>query len=545
MTLAGDSVTNSPAWTTLEALSQRVGKAHIRDLFVADSSRAQKFQFTAAGVLADFSRQRIDADVLKSLIVLAKERGLETARSAMFDGVHINNTEDRAVLHTALRLPREAELVVDGQNVVTDVHEVLDRMAVLADDVRGGKWLGFTGKRIKHVVNIGIGGSDLGPVMAYEALRHYSDRDLEFHFISNVDGTDVAEVLQKIDPLETLFIVASKTFSTIETMMNADTARQALLAAVPGGDSAAVARHFVALSTSASRVADFGIDLENMFGFWDWVGGRYSMDSAIGLSTMIALGPDRFRELLDGFHAIDEHFRTEPLESNVPALMGLIGLWNRSLLAIPTVAVLPYDQYLKRFPAYLQQMIMESNGKSVTRDGQPVGTDTGAIYWGEPGTNGQHSFYQLLHQGTSFIACDVLVAGKSLNPIGEHHDVLVSNALAQATVLAFGRSVDQLHAAGVPEHLVAHKEMPGNRPTTVLFVNEVDPFTLGALVAMYEHMTFVQGIVWGINSFDQWGVELGKEMAVNITPYLTNADDTSAFDAATARAIDWYRNNKA
>jgi len=545
MTLAGDSVTNGTAWTTLEALSQGIGQTHIRDLFVADSSRAQNLQFTAAGVLADFSRQRVDAEVLESLIALAKERGVESARSAMFDGVHINNTEDRAVLHTALRLPREAELVVDGQDIVTDVHAVLDRMAVLANDVRNGKWLGFTGKRIKHVVNIGIGGSDLGPVMAYEALRHYSARDLEFHFVSNVDGTDVAEVLQKIDPLETLFIVASKTFSTIETMMNADTARQALLAAVPGGDVDAVARHFVALSTSASRVADFGIDLENMFGFWDWVGGRYSMDSAIGLSTMIALGPDNFRQLLDGFHAMDEHFRTEPLESNVPALMGLIGLWNRSLLDIPTVAVLPYDQYLKRFPAYLQQMIMESNGKSVTRDGKPVGTDTGAIYWGEPGTNGQHSFYQLLHQGTSFIACDVLVAGKSLNPIGEHHDVLVSNALAQATVLAFGRSVDQLQAAGVPEHLVAHKEMPGNRPTTVLFVNEVDPFTLGALVAMYEHMTFVQGIVWGINSFDQWGVELGKEMAVNITPYLTNADDTSAFDAATTQAIDWYRANKA
>ena len=545
MTLVGDSVTNSTAWTSLEGLAEGIGRTHIRDLFAADSSRAQELQFTAAGVLVDFSRQRIDAGVLTSLIALAKERGVEVARSAMFTGEHINNTEDRAVLHTALRLPRDAQLIVDGQDVVTDVHAVLDRMAVLANDVRDGKWLGFTGKRIKHVVNIGIGGSDLGPVMAYEALRHYSARDLEFHFVSNVDGTDVAEVLRKIDPLETLFIVASKTFSTIETMMNADTARQALLAVVPGGDAAAVARHFVALSTSAPRVADFGIDVDNMFGFWDWVGGRYSMDSAIGLSTMIALGPDRFRQLLDGFHAMDEHFRTTPLESNVPALMGLIGLWNRSLLGISTVAVLPYDQYLKRFPAYLQQMIMESNGKSVTRDGKPVGTDTGAIYWGEPGTNGQHSFYQLLHQGTSFTACDVLVAGKSLNPVGEHHDVLVSNALAQATVLAFGRPIEQLQAAGVPEHLIAHKEMPGNRPTTVLFVDEVDPFTLGALVAMYEHMTFVQGIVWGINSFDQWGVELGKEMAVNITPYLTNRDDTSSFDAATAQAIDWYRSHKA
>jgi len=545
MTLVGDSVTNSTTWTVLEDLSKSIGQTHIRDLFVADPSRAQELQLVAAGVLADFSRQRLDADVLNSLVALAKERGVETARAAMFDGVHINNTEDRAVLHTALRLPRGAQLIVDGQDVVADVHAVLDRMALLANDVRDGKWLGFTGKPIKHVVNIGIGGSDLGPVMAYEALRHYSARNLEFHFVSNVDGTDMAEVLQKIDPLETLFIVASKTFSTIETMMNADTARRALLAAVPGGDGAAVARHFVAVSTSAPRVADFGIDVANMFGFWDWVGGRYSMDSAIGLSTMIALGPDQFRKLLDGFHAMDEHFRTTPLESNVPALMGLIGLWNRSLLNIPTVAVLPYDQYLKRFPAYLQQMIMESNGKSVTRDGLPVGTNTGAIYWGEPGTNGQHSFYQLLHQGTSFIACDVLVAGKSLNPIGDHHDVLVSNALAQATVLAFGRSVEQLQAAGVPEHLISHKEMPGNRPTTVLFVDEIDPFTLGALVAMYEHMTFVQGIVWGINSFDQWGVELGKEMAVNITPYLTNADDTASFDAATSQAIDWYRSHKA
>jgi glucose-6-phosphate isomerase len=544
MTLVGDSVTNSNSWSTLEGLAQSVGQTHIRDLFVADSNRAHHLQFSAAGVLADFSRQRIDSQVLNSLVSLAKERGLEQARAAMFEGVHINNTEDRAVLHTALRLPRATRLSVDGQEVVADVHQVLDRMAVLANDVREGKWLGFTGKKIKHVVNIGIGGSDLGPVMAYEALRHYSARDLEFHFVSNVDGTDVSEVLRKIDPLETLFIVASKTFSTIETMMNADTARQALLASVPGGDTSAVARHFVAVSTSASRVADFGIDVANMFGFWDWVGGRYSMDSAIGLSTMIGLGPDQFRRLLDGFHAMDEHFKTTPLEGNVPALMGLIGLWNRSLLDIPTVAVLPYDQYLKRFPAYLQQMIMESNGKSVTRDGTPVGVETGAIYWGEPGTNGQHSFYQLLHQGTSFIACDVLVAGKSLNPVGDHHDVLVSNALAQATVLAFGRSVEQLQAAGVPTHLIAHKEMPGNRPTTVLFVEQIDPFTLGALVALYEHMTFVQGIVWGINSFDQWGVELGKEMAVNITPYLTNSEGTSSFDAATAQAIEWYRAHK-
>lgn len=542
MTLVGDSVTSCQAWSELEALSQGVGATHIRDLFSQDPNRATSLKFAAEGITADFSRQRISSDVVTALLSLARQRNLEQARTAMFNGEHINNTEDRAVLHTALRLPRQQQLVVDGEDVVAPVHEVLDRMADLAQAVRSGSWLGYTGKRIKHVVNIGIGGSDLGPVMAYEALRHYTTRDLSFHFVSNVDGTDLAEVLRSIDPLESLFIVASKTFSTIETMMNAQSARAALLAAIPDGDSDAVARHFVAVSTNAARVADFGIDVSNMFGFWDWVGGRYSMDSAIGLSTMIALGPEQFRQMLAGFHAMDKHFEQAPLEQNIPVLMGLIGLWNRSLLNIPTVAVLPYDQYLKRFPAYLQQMIMESNGKSVTRTGQPVQVETGAVYWGEPGTNGQHSFYQLLHQGTSTIACDVLIAGQTLNPLGEHHDVLVSNALAQATVLAFGRSIQQLQDAGVPEHLVGHKEMPGNRPTTVLFVDQVTPFILGALVALYEHMTFVQGIIWGINSFDQWGVELGKEMAVNITPYLHNNEDTSSFDSATAQAIDWYRN---
>lgn len=542
MTLVGDCVTSCQAWSELEALSQGVGATHIRDLFSQDPNRATSLKFAAEGITADFSRQRISSDVVTALLSLARQRNLEQARTAMFNGEHINNTEDRAVLHTALRLPRQQQLVVDGEDVVAPVHEVLDRMADLAQAVRSGSWLGYTGKRIKHVVNIGIGGSDLGPVMAYEALRHYTTRDLSFHFVSNVDGTDLAEVLRSIDPLESLFIVASKTFSTIETMMNAQSARAALLAAIPDGDSDAVARHFVAVSTNAARVADFGIDVSNMFGFWDWVGGRYSMDSAIGLSTMIALGPEQFRQMLAGFHAMDKHFEQAPLEQNIPVLMGLIGLWNRSLLNIPTVAVLPYDQYLKRFPAYLQQMIMESNGKSVTRTGQPVQVETGAVYWGEPGTNGQHSFYQLLHQGTSTIACDVLIAGQTLNPLGEHHDVLVSNALAQATVLAFGRSIQQLQDAGVPEHLVGHKEMPGNRPTTVLFVDQVTPFILGALVALYEHMTFVQGIIWGINSFDQWGVELGKEMAVNITPYLHNNEDTSSFDSATAQAIDWYRN---
>lgn len=544
MTLVGNPVTESTNWGTLCDLAIKVGEKHIRDLFVADPNRAKSLSFSANGVAVDFSRQRVTQEVIDSLCELAREREVLSARDAMFKGEHINNTEDRAVLHTALRLPKGSSLIVDGVDVVAPIHEVLERMEVLANDVREGRWLGFTGARITDVVNIGIGGSDLGPVMAYEALRHFSSRDLAFHFVSNVDGTDVAEVLAKVNPLTTLFIVASKTFSTIETMMNATTARAALLALVPDADESAVARHFVAVSTSASRVSDFGIDVNNMFGFWDWVGGRYSMDSSIGLSTMIAVGPANYRELLSGFHAMDEHFKSAPLESNLPALMGLIGLWNRSLLDIATVAVLPYDQYLTRFPAYLQQLIMESNGKSVTRTGKDVNTETGAIYWGEPGTNGQHSFYQLLHQGTATVACDVLMTAKSLNPIGEHHDVLVSNALAQATVLAFGRTQDQVRAANVPEHLVAHKEMPGNRPTTLISVDQITPFILGSLVSMYEHLTFVQGIVWGINSFDQWGVELGKELATNITPFLTNDADLSAFDSATAQAIIWYRANR-
>jgi glucose-6-phosphate isomerase len=531
-------------WTHLTSLAQQRKASHIREFFDADNNRVSGLTFQAGPLTLDFSRQRVDSQVIESLLNLAGQVGVESARDAMFSGVHINNTEDRAVLHTALRLPKSAELVVDGQDIVADVHAVLQSMSVLANQVRSGEWLGATDLPIRNIVNIGIGGSDLGPVMAYEALRSYGDRNLNFYFVSNVDGTDVSEVLKQINPLETLFIVASKTFSTIETMMNASTAREALLAALPIDESDAVSKHFVAVSTHRQRVVDFGIDPANMFGFWDWVGGRYSMDSSIGLSTMLAIGPDNFEKLLAGFHEMDEHFKTAAPEQNVPMLMALIGLWNRSFLDIETVAVLPYDQYLNRFPAYLQQLIMESNGKSVTNSGEAVPTQTSAVYWGEPGTNGQHSFYQMLHQGTSVVACDVLVPAKSRNPAGEHHDVLVSNALAQATVLAFGRTKEQVEQAGTPAHLVTHKVMPGNRPTTLITLDEVDPFALGSLIALYEHMVFVQGIVWGINSFDQWGVELGKEMATTIAPYLTNADDVTEFDAATQAAIEWYRTNR-
>jgi len=531
-------------WTHLTSLAQQRKSQHIRELFDADSERVPGLTFEAGPLTLDFSRQRVDAQVIESLLNLAGQVDVEAARDAMFAGEHINNTEDRAVLRTALRLPKSAQLIVDGQDVVSDVHSVLDSMAVLANQVRSGEWLGVTGLPIRNIVNIGIGGSDLGPVMAYEALRSFSQRNLHFYFVSNVDGTDVTEVLKRVNPLETLFIVASKTFSTIETMMNAATAREALLAAVPADVTDAVSKHFVAVSTHRQRVEEFGIDPANMFGFWDWVGGRYSMDSSIGLSTMLAIGPDNFKQLLAGFHAMDEHFKTAPASANVPMLMALIGLWNRSFLGIETVAVLPYDQYLNRFPAYLQQLIMESNGKSVTNSGEAVPTQTSAVYWGEPGTNGQHSFYQMLHQGTSIVACDVLVPAKSHNPAGEHHDVLVSNALAQATVLAFGRTKEQVQQAGTPENLVTHKVMPGNRPTTLITMDSIDPFALGSLIALYEHMVFVQGIVWGINSFDQWGVELGKEMATTIAPYLTNTADVSDFDGATQAAINWYRANR-
>lgn len=525
-------------WNVLSKKAEEWHNIHIRDLFQQDRSSLQAI---AAGITFDYTRQRVDADLLNDLVELAETSTLTEHRDAMLRGDKINSTENRSVLHTALRLPRNSSLVVDGVDVVPQVHEVLDRMANLARAIREGRWVGHTGQRIRHIVNIGIGGSDLGPVMAYEALRHYAKKELQFHFVSNVDGTDISEVLKIVDPLETLFIVASKTFTTQETMMNANTARDALLALVPDRDERAVANHFVALSTNEEHVNAFGIDSTNMFGFWEWVGGRYSMDSAIGLSTMIAIGPEAFSELLAGFHAMDSHFASAPLAENLPVVMGLLGVWNRSFLGIESVAVLPYDQYLKRFPAYLQQLVMESNGKSVTHGGQAVDTSTGALYWGEPGTNGQHSFYQLIHQGTSLVACDVIVAATSHNPVGSHHDVLVSNALGQAAVFAFGRTREAVIASGVPTELVEHKVMPGNRPTSVLMVDRIDPHTLGALVALYEHMTFVQGVIWGINSFDQWGVELGKEMASSIAPFLSNDDDVSHFDASTAAAIKWYR----
>ena len=540
-------VTQLPSWSRISKLGNEFKNRHIRDLFDSDPDRANQLVFTAAQLTLDFSRQRIDQEVLSGLLQLAQERELESVRLAMFTGQHINTTEDRAVLHTALRLPKDSELIVDGVNIVPEIHNVLARMANLADAVRSGAWLGATDKKITHVVNIGIGGSDLGPVMAHEALRAYVTPEINFHFVSNVDGSDLAEVLKQVDLAETLFIVASKTFTTQETMLNATSARSALLAELtPLGisESDITAKHFVAVSTNRERVIDFGIDPSNMFGFWDWVGGRYSMESAIGLSTMIAIGPQNYSDLLAGFHEMDLHFKTAPLDKNLPVLLGLIGVWNRSVLGIDTVAVLPYDQYLKRFPAYLQQLVMESNGKSVTKSGQEVGVNTGAIYWGEPGTNGQHSFYQLLHQGTSIVACDILIPARTHNNLSAHHDALVSNALAQASVFAFGRTAEELNSKKVPAELVAHKVMPGNRPTTLITLNQLSPQTLGALVALYEHMVFVQGVIWGINSFDQWGVELGKELANSISPFLVNEESLSDFDAATIRAITWYREAK-
>ena len=530
--------TSTPAWRTLSNLASTVGVTTIRELLDGDSERPARMTKSAPGFAFDFSRQRVSGDVIDTLLALADQVGLADHRARMFDGTHINNTEDRAVLHTALRLPQTATLVVDGQDVVADVHDVLSRMAVLASAVRGGTWRGATGQRITDVVNIGIGGSDLGPAMAYLALRHYSDRDLRCHFVSNVDPTDMAETLRGLDPATTLFIVASKTFTTQETMTNAAAARAWVVAAL--GD-AAVANHFVAVSTNASAVAQFGIDPQNMFGFWDWVGGRYSMDSAIGLSTMIAIGVDDFRALLDGFHAMDTHFREAPAARNVPLLMGLLSVWNRNFLNIPTTAVLPYSQYLSRFPAYLQQLTMESNGKSVRSDGSPVQYQTGGIFWGEPGTNGQHSFYQLLHQGTSTVACDVIVVAKTPNRLGEQQDMLVANALAQAAVLSRGRTAEEVRADGTAEHLVAHKVMPGNRPTSVLMVDTLDPFTLGSLIALYEHSVFVQGAVWGIDSFDQWGVELGKKVASGILDDLRAGTSTDpSLDVATRASIAEY-----
>jgi glucose-6-phosphate isomerase len=537
-TVASDQ--QSKVWADLEELSHTVGKSRIRDLLDQDPSRSARYVVEGAGLTLDYSRQRVDDPVVAALLRLADERGVAEKRDAMFAGEHINVTEDRAVLHTALRLPSDAELEVDGQDVVADVHAVLDKMTSFSNRVRSGEWLGHTGKRIKNVVNIGIGGSDLGPVMAHLALREYGRRDMEFRFVSNVDGTDIWENTIDLDPAETLFIVASKTFTTLETMTNAAAARDWILEGL--GADADVAKHFVAVSTSADRVAAFGIDTENMFEFWDWVGGRYSMDSAIGLATMLEVGPENFREMLAGAHAIDENFRTAPAQENLPLLMGLLSVWNRDLLGIATTAVLPYEQYLVRFPAYLQQLTMESNGKSVKLDGSPVDGQTGPIFWGEPGTNGQHSFYQLIHQGTSTIACDVLFGHNPVQDIGQQHDFLVANALGQAAVFALGRTADEVRADGVPEDLVAHKVMPGNRPSNVITYDTLTPHVLGALVALYEHSVFTAGIVWGIDSFDQWGVELGKAMANGLLPQLIEGSESPAEqDAATSAAVARYR----
>ena len=529
--------TVTTAWAELTALRDAGRDTSIRDLLEADPGRCDDLVLEASGISLDLSRQRIDAPVLAALQSLATQQQVLEHRDAMLTGQHVNTTEDRAVLHTALRLPSGSSLVVDGRDVAADVDEVLERMSSWAQAVRSGAWLGATGKRITDIVNIGIGGSDLGPAMAYTALRHYSDRAIACHFVSNVDPTDLSEVVRPLDPATTLFIIASKTFTTQETMTNASAARDWLVAAHGEGS---VSRHFVAVSTNAELVTGFGIDPANMFGFWDWVGGRYSMESAIGLSTMVAIGPENFRSMLDGFHAMDVHFATAEPRENLPLLMGLVAVWNRDFLEIPTTAVLPYSQYLARFPAYLQQLTMESNGKSVRADGSPSACATGAIVWGEPGTNGQHSFYQLIHQGTSAVACDVIVVARTPNPLGRQQDMLVANALAQASVLARGRTEAEVRADGTPEHLVAHKVMPGDRPTSVLMVRDLDPFTLGALVALYEHSVFVQGAVWGINSFDQWGVELGKKVALGILSVIETGEGQGALDSASAHSVDRY-----
>jgi glucose-6-phosphate isomerase len=529
------------AFVALQDHHGELADAHLRDLFAADADRGTRLTAEACGLYLDYSKQRVTDRTVELLVALAEESGLPERIEAMFAGEHINVTEDRAVLHTALRLPRTAQLTVDGQDVVADVHAVLARMAAFARRVREGEWQGHTGKRIANVVNIGIGGSDLGPVMAYEALRHFAARELTFRFVSNVDGTDMAEATRDLDPAETLFIVSSKTFTTLETLTNAHTARDWLVNGL--GDESAVAKHFVAVSTNAEKVSEFGIDTDNMFGFWDWVGGRYSMDSAIGLSTMLAIGPEQFGELLEGFHAVDEHFRSAPLRENLPALMGLIGVWYRDFFDAQTVAVLPYDQYLHRFPAYLQQLTMESNGKRVTLDGAEVDYDTGAIYWGEPGTNGQHSFYQLIHQGTALIPCDFIGFCRSLNPLGDHHDILTANLFAQSEALAFGKTAEQVEAEGTSGSLVAHRVFPGNRPSSTILAEQLSPRVLGSLVALYEHAVFTQGVVWSINSFDQWGVELGKALAQRIIPELASAD-APAHDSSTNALIERYRRSR-
>ena len=532
------------AWKALASHYKTVSKMHLRELFAGDPKRGPRLAVEALGLYLDYSKNRVTDETLQLLVQLAQESGLRERIAAMFSGEKINITENRAVLHVALRAPKGASILVDGKNVVPEVHAVLDKMAAFSDRVRSGAWQGHTGKRIRNVVNVGIGGSDLGPVMAYEALRHYSERSMTFRFVSNIDGTDFAEAVRDLDAAETLFIVASKTFTTLETMTNAHTARAWLLAGL-GGDESSVAKHFVAVSTNAAEVSKFGIDTANMFEFWDWVGGRYSMDSAIGLSTMIAIGPDNFHAMLDGFHQMDEHFRTTPFEANLPVLMGLLGVWYTDFFGSQTVAVLPYEQYLKRFPAYLQQLTMESNGKHVTLEGKPVAHDTGPIYWGEPGTNGQHSFYQLIHQGTRLIPCDFIAFAKPLNELGRHHDMLLANVLAQAEALAFGKTPEQVKAEGTPDWLVPHRVFEGNRPSNTILAERLTPAVLGKLVALYEHSVFTQGVVWNIDSFDQWGVELGKVLAQRIVPELENNPEPALHhDSSTNTLIHRYRQLK-
>jgi glucose-6-phosphate isomerase len=537
-------LTERAAWKALEAHHKNVRELHLRKLFADDPKRGERMTAEAVGLYLDYSKNRITDETLKLLLQLAEESGLRERIDAMFRGEKINITENRAVLHVALRAPKGASIVVDGENVVPQVHAVLDKMADFSDRLRSGAWKGHTGKRIRNVINIGIGGSDLGPVMAYEALKHYSERAMTFRFVSNVDSTDFAEAVQDLEPAETLFIISSKTFTTLETMTNAHTARNWSLAGF-GGDEKAIAKHFVAVSTNATDVAKFGIDTANMFGFWDWVGGRYSMDSAIGLSTMIAIGPDNFREILDGFHQMDEHFRTAPFERNLPVLMGLLAVWYNDFFGAETVAVLPYEQYLKRFPAYLQQLTMESNGKHVTLEGNKVTYDTGPIYWGEPGTNGQHSFYQLIHQGTRLIPCDFIAFNKTLNPLGRHHDMLLANVFAQTEALAFGKPAEEVKAEGTPDWLVPHRTFEGNRPSNTILAERLTPEALGKLVALYEHNVFTQGTIWNIDSFDQWGVELGKVLAQRIIPELESKTEPAlSHDSSTNNLIRRYRKLK-
>jgi glucose-6-phosphate isomerase len=531
------------AWKSLKSHFEKIRGVHLRSLFAEDPKRGERLALEAVGLYVDYSKNRVTDETLALLLGLAKECNLRDWIDAMFRGDKINITENRSVLHVALRMPRGASIIADGKNVVEEVHEVLDRMTQFANQVRSGEWKGFTGKRIRNVINIGIGGSDLGPGMAYEALRHYSQRNLTFRFVSNVDGTDFAEATRDLDPEETLFIISSKTFTTLETMTNAQTAKDWVLAKLK--DHKAVAKHFVAVSTNAKEVSKFGIDTANMFGFWDWVGGRYSMMSAIGLSSMIAIGPDNFREMLAGAHEMDEHFRTTPFEKNLPAILGLLGIWYADFFGAQTVAVLPYDQYLKRFPAYLQQLTMESNGKSTTRNGAHVTYETGSIYWGEPGTNGQHSFYQLIHQGTKLIPCDFIGFARSLNPLGDHHDLLTANIFAQSEALAFGKTAEQVKAEGTPDWLVPHRVFEGNRPSNVIFAETLTPRVLGKLVALYEHIVFTQGIIWAIDSFDQWGVELGKVLAKNIYPELAAAKEPELkHDSSTNTLIRRYRKQR-